>query len=53
MKLITEVPFELREDGEEYKDEETCDGNCENCSTHNEMSPELKVVFDKMFGGEK
>jgi len=38
---------------EEFDNEETCDGNCENCSTHNEMPPELKVVFDKMFGGEK
>ena len=41
------------EDGEEYEDEETCDGNCENCSTHDEMPLELKAVFDKMFGGEK
>lgn len=40
-------------DEEEFDDEETCDGNCENCSTHEEMPPELRAIFDKVFGGEK
>lgn len=34
-------------------EEQTCDGNCKQCQSHEEMSEELRNLFDKMFGGNK
>ena len=34
-------------------EEDTCDGNCEQCQNHQEMPEELKNIPDKMFGGSK
>jgi hypothetical protein len=34
-------------------EEDTCDGNCEQCQNHQEMPEELKNILDKMFGGSK
>ena len=28
-----------------------CDGDCDNCDGHAEMTEEMKEFFDKMFGG--
>ena len=37
----------------DIEEEETCDGNCEQCQNHAEMPEELRNLFDKMFGGNK
>lgn len=34
-------------------EEDTCDGNCEQCQNHQEMPEELKNILDRMFGGKK
>lgn len=47
-EIFAEVLSKLFGDDEEPED---CDGDCDNCDKHQEMSPELKNMFDKMFGG--
>lgn len=39
-------------DDEDMDDDGGCDGDCENCMNHEEMSQEVKGLFDKMFGGK-
>lgn len=60
VKFKEENPFETilanlfgAHHGDEMDEEDTCDGNCENCEKHTEMPEELKQLFDKVFGGKK